>query len=225
MAWCNMNDLKVFIANREATCAECGEELGHHAWITLVENKGAVCLACADLDHLVFLPAGDACVTRRARQSSHLSAVVLEWSRSRKRYERQGLLVEASALDQAEQECLADADARARHREREAVYRQELDEQYVQEFARHVRQLFPALPPGRETAIAEHACLKYSDRVGRSAAAKDFDENAVRLAVMAHARHTETRYDDLLSKGVDRWDAREQVKDDVYEAMRRWQRG
>jgi hypothetical protein len=31
-------DLKVFITNQDSTCDECGEKLGHHAWITLVEG-------------------------------------------------------------------------------------------------------------------------------------------------------------------------------------------
>ena len=87
-------ELKVFITTREASCDECGEDLGRRAWIMLVEDKGALCLACADLDHLVFLPAGDAALTRRSRKYSTLCAVVLKWSRARKRYERQGLLVE-----------------------------------------------------------------------------------------------------------------------------------
>ena len=59
-------DLKVFITSGESVCSECGEALGRHAWITLVEGKGALCLACADMDHLVFLPSGDAALTRRA---------------------------------------------------------------------------------------------------------------------------------------------------------------
>lgn len=42
----------------------------------------------------------------------HCSAVALLWSRSLKRFERQGILVEDAALVQAEQECLADADLR-----------------------------------------------------------------------------------------------------------------
>jgi hypothetical protein len=46
-------DLKVFITTRESVCDECGEQLGHHAWITLIESKGALCLSCADLDHLI----------------------------------------------------------------------------------------------------------------------------------------------------------------------------
>ncbi len=56
-------DLKVFITSGESErseCSECGEKLGRHAWITLAGEKGALCLPCADLDHLVFLPSGDA---------------------------------------------------------------------------------------------------------------------------------------------------------------------
>ncbi len=217
------SDLKVFISSRDSICDECDEELGRKAWITLVEDKGALCLSCADLDHLLFLPAGDAALTRRSRKHSTLNAVVLKWSRARKRYERQGVLVEAEALDQAEQECLADSEVRARRREREAARRALLDRQYVEQFAQRVRQLFPNCPPGREVVIAEHACLKYSGRVRRSAAAKDMDENAVRLAVTAHVRHAETDYDELLAGGYERWEARDKIQDAVDRVLRRWQ--
>ena len=217
------SDLTVFITTGESSCSECGENLGRKAWITLVEGKGALCLACADLDHLLFLPAGDAALTRRARKHSTLSAVVLRWSRARKRYERQGLLVEAEGLEQAEQECLADEEIRARRREREAARREELDQQYVQQFARRVRELYPRCPPGREVVIAEHACLKYSGRVGRSASAKSFDEQAIRLAVLAHIRHVETRYDELLAGGMDRWEARAEVEGTVARVLAAWE--
>ena len=70
-------ELKVFISNRESVCGECAEHLGTQAWITLARDKGALCLACADIDHLVFLPTGDAALTRRARKYSTLVAVVL----------------------------------------------------------------------------------------------------------------------------------------------------
>ena len=73
----------------------------------------------ADLDHLVFLSRGDAALTRRAKKASSLSAVVVRFSRTRGRYERQGLLVEEPALEQAEAECLADEEARLRRRGRE----------------------------------------------------------------------------------------------------------
>ena len=91
-------DLKVFITGKEATCSECAENLGRHAWIALVEDQGPVCLSCADLDHLEFLPSGDAALTRRAGKYSMLKAMVLQWSHARKRYECQGILVEQFAL-------------------------------------------------------------------------------------------------------------------------------
>jgi hypothetical protein len=72
----NADEIKVFITNRESKCDDCGENLGRQAWITLQRDKGALCLTCADLDHLTFLPRGDTALTRRARKHSLLSAVV-----------------------------------------------------------------------------------------------------------------------------------------------------
>ena len=63
-------------------------------------------------------------------------------------------------LQRAEQECLADADARARRQMRESERRAELDQEYIQRFAAWIRELYPACPAGREQAIAEHACQK-----------------------------------------------------------------
>ena len=79
-----------------------------------------------------------------------------------------------------------------------------------------------ACPAGREITIAEHACLKYSGRVGRSASAKSLDEAAVRLAVIAHIRHRETAYDKLLAKGYERREARAAVESAVSEVLDRW---
>ena len=220
-----MDDIKVFISHRESKCGECGEDLGSHAWITLQGEKGAVCLSCADLDHLVYLPSGDTALTRRARKNSRLSAVVLKWSRARKRYERQGLLVEERGLEQAEAECAADESARAAARARAAEWRAELDSHYVDSFARRIRELFPGCPPGREVEIATHACRKYSGRVGRSSAAKAFDVSAVRLAVVAHVRHAETDYDGLLVQGYGREFARSRVAQKVEETVDKWEAG
>ncbi len=216
-------ELKVFISNRDSTCSECGENLSTKAWITLTKDKGALCLACADLDHLIFLPSGDAALTRRARKHSTLAAVVLKWSRVRKRYERQGLIVETGAQEKAEEECLADSEVRARRKEREAARREELDRQYVESFATRVRELFPGCQTGRETQISEHACLKYSGRIGRSESAKNLDAEAVRLAVTAHIRYTETKYDKLLARGYERRAARAQVEEAVDRVLREWE--
>ena len=218
------DDLKVFISNRDSTCDECKEELGRKAWIVLAGDRGALCLACADLEPLSFLPSGDVALTRRAKKYSRLHAVVLKWSRACNRYERQGLLVEEAALAKAEAECLADEEARRRNRERNALRRAELDEQYVDRFAERIRELFPGCP-NRERKIAEFACLKYSQRIGRSAAAKQLDEKAVRLAVVAHVRHVETDYDMLLGRGVDRREARMLVQSRIEEVLSEWESG
>jgi hypothetical protein len=218
----NNADIKVFISSRESRCDECGEDLGRGAWITLKEEKGALCLSCADLDHLVFLPTGDACVSRRAKKHSVLWAVVLKWSRARKRYERQGLLVTEDGLQQAEEACLADADARERRRLRQQEQAAEHDQHYVSRFAQEVTRLYPRCPDLRAATIAKHACQKYSGRVGRSAMAKALDPEAIRLAVTAHVRHTETRYDELLMRGSNRHEARMEVQDRVQDVLDRW---
>jgi hypothetical protein len=175
------------------------------------------------MDHLTFLPSGNTALTRRAKKHSPLSAVVLKFSRARRRYERQGLLVEEEALTKAEAECLVAEDARARQRERAAERREEVDAQYAQAFAARLRELYPRCPSGRERVIAEHACRKYSGRVGRSAAAKQLDEGAIRAAVAAHVRHLETKYDQLLSRGWDRIDARHEVRGDVDRVLGSWE--
>ena len=216
------NEIKVFISHRDSECDECGEKLGRQAWITLEENKGALCLACADLDELVFLPTGNAALTRRSKKYSTLSAVVLKFSRARRRYERQGLLVEETALAKAEEQCLADSEVRERRKQRERERRAQLDEEYIREFAKHIRRLFPNCPMGREQKIAQHACLKYSERVGRSAAAKRFVDEVITLAVSAHVRHRETDYDELLARGWFRNQARSKVRDRVEDVLEEW---
>lgn len=48
-------DLVVFILRRpSSTCGECARELHKGSFIRLQGEKGALCLECADLDHLEF---------------------------------------------------------------------------------------------------------------------------------------------------------------------------
>lgn len=176
----------------------------------------------ADLDHLWFLPSGDAALTRRASRYSTLRAVVVRFSRARGRYERQGLLVEQAALERAEQECLNDAEHRRRARERAAVRRSEADQKYVDAFAKRVAELYPGCPAGEAAAIASHACAVGSGRIGRTGEAKQLEAEAVALAVGAHVRHAHTPYDELLAAGVDRADARARVYDRVQNVLARW---
>ena len=217
-------DIVVFQLVSQSGCGECGQELGKGRYLRLEEGR-PLCMTCADLDHLVFLPSGNTALTRRASKHSTLRAVVVRFSRPRKRYERQGILVEEEALDQAEQECLSDADARARARERAAAYREKADHRFVSAFADRVDELFPGSPPGTGQKVAEHACVRSSGRVGRSASAKELEEEAVELAVRAHVRHAHTPYDRLLAKGLDRLDCRRAVAGEVEDILTRWREG
>jgi len=214
-------DIVVFSILRTSECSECGEELGKGRLLR-IERDRPLCLQCADLDRLVFLPSGEAALTRRATKYSKLRAVVVRFSRARKRYERQGVLVQEPALDRAERECLADADARERARVRAAERREEQNAQYVASFAKRLGELFPGCSPPERHSIAQHACSVRSGRVGRSASAKRLDASAIEVAVRAHVRHGYTEYDELLAQGWTRQQARAEVAPYVDEVLEGW---
>jgi hypothetical protein len=86
--------------NDEWTCHRCGGT----GDLLMMENPGPACLRCVGLEDLEFLPAGDALLTRRVKTKSARHAVVVRFSKSRRRYERQGLLVELQALSDAQRE-------------------------------------------------------------------------------------------------------------------------
>jgi hypothetical protein len=215
-------EILVFLIRRDTACAECGRELYHGSMITLEKERGALCLACADLNHLEFLPSGDAALTRRASKYSQLKAVVVQFSRARRRYERQGVLIESEALERAEAECLEDAERRERQRERRRIRDADTDQCHLATFAERILELFPNCPPTEARAIAAHACRKHSGRVGRSAAAKQFDPQAIRLAVTAAVRHRFTDYDERLLAGCDRHQARLMVQPAVQGQLNQW---
>jgi hypothetical protein len=158
------------------------------------------------------------------RKYSSLSAVVVRFSRSRRRYERQGLLVEEAALERAETECLADADQRAARRERDERRRCEQDRDLTARMVGAILELFPGCPPGQAGAIAAHSSARGSGRVGRTAAGRALEQDALTAAVIAAIRHRHTRYDELLMAGYDRLDARATVRDEVDRVLDCWQR-
>ncbi|WP_039932220.1 DUF2293 domain-containing protein [Streptomyces viridochromogenes] len=200
-------------------CAECRRG---PLPLLVLEDGAPRCLDCADLAHLVFVPRGDTALTRRSREESGLSAVVVRFNRRRSRYERQGVLVEEAALARAEQRCLADAEARRRRRVRDARRRAVRDELFVQAFAAEIRRLFPGCPDARAQAVAAHAAERGSGRVGRSAAGRALTEGAVTSAVVASVRHLDTPYDRLLMSGVPRYEARRRIAPVVEAVLRGW---
>jgi len=192
--------------------------------IAFTKKREVYCLSCADLDHLVYLPSGNTSLTRRAKKHSTLSAVVYRFISSRKRNERQGILVDEKGLKKAEKEYLSDEEYRKVRREKDAIRREKLDQKYINKFADEIRKLFPDCPKGMEKNIAEHACMKYSGRVGRSAFAKDLSNDAIIFAVRAHISHTETDYDSLLAQYYDRDRARTIVSDNIEVILSKWQK-
>lgn len=215
-------DLVVFQkVSEEGNCSECGAEL-NRGDLLFMESNRPLCLGCADLDHLVFLPAGDLALTRRARKHSPLSAVVVRFNRPRKRYERQGVLVAPEALAKAEEECTADAPERAARRAEAAVQRVAEDRDFIQEMTGALLKQFPNCPPTEARAIAEHTAVRGSGRVGRSAAGRALDPQALELALRAHIRHGHTPYDTLLMQGVARQEAREQIRAQVERVVATW---
>lgn len=214
-------DLLAIAASKAWVCAACGAEFARGAFLTMGDG-GPLCLDCADLGHLEFLPRGVTALTRRARRASRLSAVVVQWSRARKRYERQGILAEADAIAQAEHECLADSEVRERRRQRDAQRRLDEDEQLVAELAGAIRAHFPGCAAERALRIARHTGARSSGRIGRTGAGRALDPEAVRLAVIAAVRHEDTGYEELLMSGVSRSEARELVRGDVDRVMHSW---
>jgi hypothetical protein len=214
-------DLVVFSIVRDSKCAECGRDLPRGSLLKMEESR-PLCLRCADLDYLVYLPRGDAAVTRRAKKHSGLSAVVVQFSRTRGRYERQGILVEEAALQRAEEESLNDADQRAARRERDEIRSAGQDRDLAERMTGAIRELFPGIPPKEAHAIAEHTAVRSSGRVGRTAAGQALDPDALTAAVVAAARHRHTRYDELLMNGYDRQHARRAIRDDLDLVLERW---
>ena len=211
-------DLVVVEAASDWACAECS----HTGPYLIMSDAGPLCLTCADLDHLEFLPAGDAALSRRAKKESTLVAIVVRFNARRKRHERKGILVEEQALARAEEQCLADEEVRLRRRERDAVRRADQDVEFQSRMAAEIRKLFPHCPSERAALIAEHAALRGSGRVGRSAAAKVLDPEAVTLAVVASVRHLDTEYDRLLMEGVPRRDARAAIRPALDQVLDSW---
>lgn len=215
-------DLKVFVlTSDESECVECEAKLLRGDFLFL-EKKEVLCLSCADLDHLEFLPSGDAAMTRRSKKHSSLAAIVVQFNRRRKRYERQGILVTSEAITKAETECFADADVRAERREKDAKRRKQDDAELVKNMTTVICQQYPGCSVQEANEIARQTAVRGSGRVGRSSAGRALEVNAIKLAVRAWVRHQHTDYDALLMKGVERHEARRMISETMEAVLASW---
>ena len=204
----------VFQAISDRECDECGVAIERDDF-AVPDGDASLCLACAHLDDLEFLAAGDAALTRRATRFSTRVAKVLRFNRSRKRYERQGILAEPAAIEKAEASCVEDAPQRAAARARDAIRRQEQDRVLVARMIEEIANAFPGCPRHEVEEIARHTATRGSGRVGRSAAGRELDPDALKLAVIASIRHRHTDYDEMLARSVDRQQARSLIADRI----------
>jgi len=211
----------VFQIVRDSQCSECGSNLEKESFL-LMEAEQPLCLSCAGLGDLEYLPKGDPALTRRATKYSDRKAVVVRFSRSRGRYERQGILVEIAGLEKAERECADDAEERAAARERGAERRREQDHELVGRMSKQIGTLFPGCPPDEVAAIAKHTAVRGSGRVGRTEAGRALDKEALTAAVIAAVRHNHTEYDELLANGVDRTTARQRIAGKIDRILQSW---
>ena len=149
--------------------------------------------------------------------------MVVRFSRTRRRYERQGVLVEEAALVSAEVACLADEEVRRRRRSWDEARRAAQDLGLQAAFADEISRILPGCPRERTEAIAHHACSRSSGRVGRSAAGRALRPEAVLAAVVASVRHVDTSYDTLLMTGIAREEARRRVQHELQAVLDAWQ--
>jgi len=217
-------DIVVFWVQRnDSACSDCGQPLAKGEAVHMSDGQ-PLCLECADLDHLVFVPAGNAALTRRAKKYTRLWAVVVKWSKARKRYERQGMLVEEQAANQAEIECLSDDELKELSDLR-GLRSPGSQSKQIRRFAKRLRELYPGCPAEAAAEIAGTVCRLYHGRIGELARAETFDDEAVRSAVRAHLRHAHTNYDQFRLAGTERTAARAAVADEVAAIEAQWSGG
>ncbi len=214
----------IYLTKREKLhCKKCKKAIPKgKAFVADEEDYNGLCLACSPFATYKLLAPGNVALTRRSKKHSALCGVLLAWNQRRKRYERKGQYVELQAIIKAKKECAADETVREAKNKKAAEVRLVQDAEYIQEFGKAIRVNYPNCPVKREFEIAKHACEKYSGRVGRSAAAKQFDANMIDLAVEAHIRHTETNYDAQFGKGMLKKEIRAGLSSTIKRIITSW---
>jgi len=211
----------VFDIVRPSVCSVCGDELGSGCMI-MVRGDNAICAECGEFDHLRYLPGGNRRVTLRATKHSRAVLVVVRWSRSRKRYERQGILAEKEAIEQAQEECLAEKDLRKVREMSEAMARGYISRQYLDAFRAMLGERWPGCPEKDAAFISEQATRW---RWARSEQVPEPTPELVDTAVFDRIRHRHTEYDRLIFGGMEREKARAQVGEEVETIAEAWRAG
>jgi len=99
----------VFRTIQISQCTQCKRELQQGSY-QFIEAGQSLCLCCANLSELEYLPKGEIQLTHLVKKEKIKSTDFVEFIRSNKRYENQGLLVEKEALRKARQDLMAEND-------------------------------------------------------------------------------------------------------------------
>lgn len=199
----------VLSAGYAGQCATCRDSSD-----LLVRNRaGGICPDCAGLGHLVYLPCGDAALTRHTNKAARASVAVMRVNVKRMAHERQGILTEQCAIELAAGQCLADP-----HRLRRKAT---VDERLRRKITDAIRAQFPGCPPARAAAIGYYAAV----RGGRRAHPAIDGPDAVRLAVAESVRRIDTDHDDLYLSGVDHTECRRRVQGRLDGILDAWRSG
>ncbi|KAJ5872986.1 uncharacterized protein N7529_005339 [Penicillium soppii] len=162
----------------------------------------------------VFVPKGDVYITRHCRSKTKEAGkiVYVIYHHSGKR--TLGIRVPEEIHNEVLDSAAATKESRAN-----AV--QLRDAKDLSKARALLKTEFPLMPKDTLKIVLEHAFLKGSGRVGRTAMISE--EKKTLLAVEAHIRHVHTPYERLLDEGVDRKKAREQVWGTIQAIERAWQ--
>ncbi len=100
----------VYALSKASRCYGCDAKLEKDAIVKLEQGSDeqeVLCSPCAGLKDYILLAAGNAELTRAVKKLSKNNFIVMQWSELWKCYERKGLFVEQSALEQAKAQVAA----------------------------------------------------------------------------------------------------------------------
>ncbi|KAE8355953.1 hypothetical protein BDV28DRAFT_127917 [Aspergillus coremiiformis] len=164
----------------------------------------------------VFVPKGDVYVTRNCRTTTKKSERIVYTVYDKTGKRTLGIRIPSDVYAAVLESAAATAETRANA----IKLRDEKD-------LAHSRQIlctkFPLMPVESLEAILNHAFLKGSGRVGRTATITD--ERKADLAVEAHIRHTHTPYESMLHAGTGREEARKAVWSLIQAIKTAWEGG
>jgi len=144
-----------------------------------------------------FLPAGDACITRRVKKGPHIE-LCGRYNRRGRYTPTLGVFAPRAAIEAARAAAKATEAGRLDRRKSAARRRVKAESAYQHDFERACLRFLDFAPEHHELAeqiaaeTTRHACEKYSGRVGRTS--KLDLQSKAELAVRAHIRHQYTDY-------------------------------